>query len=133
MRIEFLKQFLKQLKNKRFTTDSAELQEYIKDLSFKVKQQLTTESKLTLLKERIGTVNSGFDNMLMNSYQELSKTEREVCALLRLNMSIKEIASIRNSSTNAIKAVRYRIRKKMNVPKEQKLENFETVNSTLSE
>ena len=131
MRIEFLKQLLTQLKNKRFATDSKELQEYIKDLSFKVKQQLTTESKLTLLKERIGTVNSGFDNMLMNSYQELSKTEREVCALLRLNMSIKEIASIRNSSTNAIKAVRYRIRKKMNVPKEQKLENFiQKINSS---
>ncbi len=124
MRLEFLKQLLTQLKEQRKTYNSVEVKNYIKDLSFKIQQQITTESKLTLLKKKIDSVNDGFDNMLLTVYKELTKTEREVCALLRLNLSVKEIASIRNSSSDAIKVTRYRIRKKMNIPKNQNLEVF---------
>ena len=77
-----------------------------------------------MLKNKIDIINDGFDNMLVTTYKELTKTEREVCSLLRLNLSVKEIASIRNSSSDAIKVTRYRIRKKMNVPKGEKLEMF---------
>ncbi|MCL7765208.1 LuxR C-terminal-related transcriptional regulator [Polaribacter sp. Z014] len=124
MRLEFLKQLLLKLKNERKSAASVEVKNYIKDLSFKIQQQITTDSKLTLLKNKIDAVNDGFDNMLITTYKELTKTEREVCSLLRLNLSVKEIASIRNSSPDAIKVTRYRIRKKMNVPKDTELEVF---------
>lgn len=124
MRLEFLKQLSSQLKEQRKSTDTIKLKNYIKDLYIKIQQQITTESKLTLLKQKINTINEGFDKKLIINYTQLTKTEREVCALLRLNLSIKEIASIRNSSNDAIKAIRYRIRKKMNIPKNQKLELF---------
>jgi tetratricopeptide (TPR) repeat protein/DNA-binding CsgD family transcriptional regulator len=124
MRLEFLKQLLLKLKGERKSIDSVDVKNYIKDLTFKIQQQITTESKLSLLKNKIDVINDGFDNMLITNYKELTKTEREVCALLRLNLSVKEIASIRNSSTDAIKVTRYRIRKKMNAPKNQKLEVF---------
>ncbi|SDR78354.1 Tetratricopeptide repeat-containing protein [Polaribacter sp. KT25b] len=124
MRLEFLKQLLSQLKKQRKSINSIDVKNYIKDLSFKIQQQITTDSKLTVLKQRINSINDGFDNMLISHYKDLTKTEREVCALLRLNLSVKEIASIRNSSSDAIKVTRYRIRKKMNVPKSQKLEIF---------
>ena len=124
MRLEFLKQLLSQLRDQRKEVVSAEVKKYIRDLSFKIQQQITTDSKLTLLKKKIDIVNDGFDNMLISTYKELTKSERQVCALLRLNLSVKEIASIRNSSSDAIKVTRYRIRKKMNIPKDQKLEVF---------
>ncbi|WP_405605531.1 tetratricopeptide repeat protein [Polaribacter sp. Asnod1-A03] len=124
MKLEFLKQLLVQLKNQRKSIKSVEVRSYIKDLSFKIQQQITTDSKLTLLNKKIDSINDGFDKMLINNYKDLTKTEREVCALLRLNLSIKEIASIRNSSPDAIKVTRYRIRKKMNVPKNKNLEVF---------
>ena len=124
MRLEFLKQLSDQIKKDRRNTDSTEVKNYIKDLSLKIKQQITTESKLTDLKEKISSVNDGFENRLISICSELTKTEKEVCLLLRLNLSIKEIAAIRNSSIDAIKATRYRIRKKMNVPKKEKLETY---------
>jgi tetratricopeptide (TPR) repeat protein len=124
MRLEFLKQLLLKLKDQRKSNSSVEVKNYIKDLSFNIQQQITTESQLTLLKKKIDAINDGFDNMLINAFKELTKTEREVCSLLRLSLSVKEIASIRNSSSDAIKVTRYRIRKKMNVPKGQKLEVF---------
>ncbi|WP_282073443.1 tetratricopeptide repeat protein [Polaribacter atrinae] len=124
MRLEFLKQLLLKLKVERKSIDSVDVKNYIKDLTFKIQQQITTESKLSLLKNKIDVINDGFDNMLIANYKELTKTEREVCALLRLNLSVKEIVSIRNTSSDAVKATRYRIRKKMNAPKDQKLEVF---------
>lgn len=124
MRLEFLKQLLTQVKEKKETTESTEIKKYTKDLVFKIQQQISTEEKITLLKEKINLINDGFENELMTRYNKLSKTEREVCSLLRLNLSIKEIAAIRNSNPNAIKAVRYRIRKKMDIPKETSLESF---------
>jgi len=124
MKLEFLKQLLNQLKNQRKSIKSLEVRNYIKDLSFKIQQQITTDSKLSLLNDKIDSINDDFDKILINNFKDLTKTEREVCALLRLNLSIKEIASIRNTSSDAVKATRYRIRKKMNVSKDIKLELF---------
>jgi len=124
MRLEFLKQLLLKLKDQQKSHTSVEVKKYIKDLSFKIQQQITTDSKRTLLKKKIGEINNGFDHKLITAYKDLTKTEREVCALLRLNLSVKEIASIRDSSSDAIKVTRYRIRKKMNIPKNEKLEVF---------
>ena len=46
----------------------------------------------------------------------------EICNLIRMNLSMKEIANIRNTSVGAIRTSRYRIRKKMNIPKGKELE-----------
>ena len=89
-----------------------------------MQQQIITENKLSSLQDKISEVNKNFDQNISNKYPSLTKTEREICSLLRLNLSIKEIASIRNSTTDSVKAIRYRIRKKMEIPKSQELENY---------
>ncbi|CAM1340166.1 tetratricopeptide repeat protein [Tenacibaculum amylolyticum] len=124
MRLEFIKQLSKQIKQDKDSSESKSVQEYANLLLLKLQQQITTENKLSLLQDKINAVNQEFDKHIINLYPNLTKTEREVCSLLRLNLSIKEIASIRNSSIDSIKALRYRIRKKMEVPKQQELESF---------
>lgn len=124
MRLEFLKQLTLQIKEHNNTTKSSTVKKYTNTLLLKLKQQIITENKLSLLQDKIKATNLGFDKKIITLYPNLTKTEREVCAFLRLNLSIKEIASIRNSSTDSIKAVRYRIRKKLNISKGQELESF---------
>lgn len=124
MRLEFLKQLVNQIKEHKNTTDSIEVKNYIKELSLKIQQQITTENKLSTLQDKMVNVNQGFDKKIITLYPNLTKTEREICSFLRLNLSIKEIASIRNVSTDSIKTARYRIRKKINIPKEEELEHF---------
>ena len=58
----------------------------------------------------------------MDQYPSLTKAEREVCALLRINLSMKEVASIRNTTVESVKSIRYRLRKKMEIPKNTELE-----------
>jgi len=86
--------------------------------------QIDTENKLSGLQEKINYINKSFDAKLQELYPELTSGEREVCALLRLNLSIKEIMTIRNVSSDSVKSMRRRIRKKMHIPSDIEIEKF---------
>lgn len=124
MRLEFVKQLSKQIKEDRDNSKELSVKNYTNSLLLKLQQQIATEEKSSFLQDKITEVNKGFEQNIIKLYPTLTKTEREVCSLLRLNLSIKEIASIRNASTDSIKALRYRIRKKMELPKSLELEGF---------
>ena len=64
----------------------------------------------------------GFINVHQNFYDKLSKdfpdlslTERRLCALIKLNLNTKEIASISNLSPDSVRVARTRLRKKLNL------------------
>ncbi|WP_442265236.1 tetratricopeptide repeat protein [Tenacibaculum sp. ZS6-P6] len=124
MRLEFIKRLSKQIKDDKNKSTSDDVKNYANVLLLKLQNQIGTENKLSSLQDKINAVNHGFDQIIIDKFPELTKTEREVCTFLRLNLSIKEIASIRNSSIDSVKSLRYRIRKKMKVPKNQELERF---------
>lgn len=123
MRLEFKQELLDQLKTETAKVQSLEeMKQTMNSLISKLQLQITTENKLSSIQDKIEDVNKGFDTKLRELYPKLTKTDREICALMRLNLSIKEIATIRNSSIDAVKAARYRIRKKMNLIAGQELE-----------
>ncbi len=124
MRLEFIKHLSSQIKEDKSETSSSEVKNYANSLLLKLQNQISTENKLSSLQDKINEVNQGFDQVIIERFPNLTKTEREVCSFLRLNLSIKEIAAVRNASVDSIKALRYRIRKKMEVPKNQELEHF---------
>ena len=124
MRLQFITELSEQIKEDKKATNSKDIQQYTQALVLKLQQQITTENKLSSIQDRIEEVNRGFDKKIIETYPSLTKTEREVCALLRVNLSIKEIASIRNGTTDSVKASRYRIRKKLQVPSGVELEHF---------
>jgi tetratricopeptide (TPR) repeat protein/DNA-binding CsgD family transcriptional regulator len=51
----------------------------------------------------------------------LTKTELKVCALLKLDLTTKEIANILSTSVKTVESHRYHIRKKLDIPLETKL------------
>ncbi|WP_121487183.1 helix-turn-helix transcriptional regulator [Chryseobacterium sp. 7] len=55
----------------------------------------------------------------MNKIKELcskiNDTELEVCALIKLGLTTKEIAIATNSTYKAIESIKYRVRKKLNL------------------
>ncbi len=64
-----------------------------------------------------------FDNILKVSPNIVS-SELEVCALMKLNLSTKEIASATNSTIRAIENKKYRIRRKLNISTETDINIF---------
>ncbi len=70
---------------------------------------------------RFKEVHSEFYNKLHEKFPDLSPNEIKICAFLRLNMSTKEISSITYQSVKSINMARFRLRKKMDIDREENL------------
>ncbi|MGB5236435.1 MAG: LuxR C-terminal-related transcriptional regulator, partial [Flavobacteriaceae bacterium] len=55
---------------------------------------------------------------------EITKNELRLMALLKMNLSSKEIATILNISSEGIKKARYRLRKKLDISSEESLQEM---------
>lgn len=66
-------------------------------------------------------VHTGFFENLIKYQPDLTSLELRHCALLRLNMSISESASLLGISPESIKTARFRLRKKLNLESQQDL------------
>lgn len=58
-------------------------------------------------------VHPGFYEGLRKDFPDLTLNELRLCALIRLNMNSKDIASINNITINGVKVARWRLRKKL--------------------
>jgi DNA-binding CsgD family transcriptional regulator len=69
----------------------------------------------------VNELNADFYLRLANRFPDLSENEQRLAALIRLNLSSKEIASILNISTKSVEVNRHRLRKKMRLKREENL------------
>jgi PAS domain S-box-containing protein len=67
-----------------------------------------------------------FYKRLMEMFPDLTPGERKLCALLRLNVSSKDIAAITFQNPQSVDMARYRLRKKLNLTGEDNLVDFLT-------
>jgi tetratricopeptide (TPR) repeat protein len=88
------------------------------------------DAKLNLDKQRedfelnIDLINEDFYRKLSERFPLLSENEKKLCAMIRLNLSSKEIAAIQNISSKSVDMNRYRMRKKLNITGEEDLNKF---------
>lgn len=70
------------------------------------------------------SVHKGFFEKLTRDFPNLTQNELKLCAYLRMNLSTKEIARMLNIGTESVTTKRYRLRKKLNLEKEENLVGF---------
>jgi DNA-binding CsgD family transcriptional regulator len=99
-------------------------QSALKALISGLRGQVATDERLNVLQEDIETINAEFYRRLQAQYPQLSKTEREICAYLKLNLTGKDIAMLRKTSINTVNVARHRIRKKLGLERDEELEAF---------
>ncbi|MEZ4897507.1 MAG: tetratricopeptide repeat protein [Saprospiraceae bacterium] len=75
-------------------------------------------------KSYFNQVHPEFESQLKASYRDLTANDLKLAALIRMNLSSKQIATINNVSTLAVKKARYRLRKKLNITEEESLEDL---------
>lgn len=73
---------------------------------------------------RFKEVHADFYDKLNKSYPDLTLNEIKICAFLRLKMTTKEISAITHQSVKSINMARFRLRKKINIEREDNLSNF---------
>jgi len=69
----------------------------------------------------INELNTDFYFRLLSKYPSLTDNEQRLCALVRLSLSSKDMASILNISTKSVEVNRHRLRKKMHLKREDNL------------
>ena len=115
-------EFLADLEGKINTLNAALNKDNVEELQVLVRQNaLNNEKDIVEVKWQVDAWNSIFYEKLRQRVPELSATELEICGLIRLNLSSKEIASIRNIESKSVDMSRYRLRKKMNLKPEDDL------------
>ncbi len=118
---------LKQLKtdlNQLSGNHDDELNRKLKELSFHVQQSLQINKDLEEFQEKVEITYDEFFTKLKLKFPTLTNNEKRLCALLRLNLSTKEIASLNNTSVKAVEMSRYRLRMKCNIDNKQSLPEY---------
>ena len=73
---------------------------------------------------RFTAINQSFYENLQKQYPELTQTDLKICALVKLNFSSKEMASLLGISIESVHTSRYRLRKKFNIDRNENLGEF---------
>jgi tetratricopeptide (TPR) repeat protein len=108
--INFISEKLLKAKT-RFKTENQELiQQLILDLQSSIDTQIWKT-----FEQRFLDVHKEFYEKLKSNFPDLSENDRKLCALLRLNLCTKDIASITHQNPNSIEVARTRLRKKLNL------------------
>lgn len=118
------KNLVSQIKHLIKKHDATSIFKDLNILSMELDEQAKTEALHFVLDENVEKLHVEFEKKLIEHYPELTKTEREICSLIRANMSIKDVANIKGVSSASVQSARYRIRKKMGLDKGEELHQF---------
>ena len=89
-------------------TDLNELISYVKSFQ-------AVDGSLMNFQNNVNEINQQFLERLQQKYPTLTQNEIELCVLVKLKLSSKDIATMRNITTESVNVLRSRLRKKMSL------------------
>lgn len=89
-----------------------------------IKENRNLEEDWKQLKLHFNEVHPGFFDILQQRFTSLSQNDLRLCAYIRINLANKEIARILNVEFRSVQVAKYRLKKKMNLTKEEDLGEF---------
>lgn len=95
-----------------------------KDLIQQIINEIRQNSNAKIWEEfevRFKEVHDKFYKALHKAHPDLTLNEIKICAFLRLNMSTKDISAITHQSVKTINMARFRLRKKLNIDRDDNL------------
>ena len=116
--LEALKQKAQELKQSEENTKG--YTQLIRTIDFDLQDDNNWENFAKYFEE----VHKDFNGNVKRKYPEVTSNELRLLALLKMNLSSKEIANILNISQEGIKKARYRLRKKLDITKEESLQDM---------
>jgi tetratricopeptide (TPR) repeat protein/DNA-binding CsgD family transcriptional regulator len=93
--------------------NSPKMNEEIKVLKSFALSQSQLDKEKEMLHQNIDSINNEFYQKLEHRFGPLTPNEKELCGLIRLKLSNKDIAALKAISANSAKIARYRLRKRL--------------------
>ncbi|MBQ0732861.1 tetratricopeptide repeat protein [Aquimarina celericrescens] len=102
-------------------SSSIEEDKLIADLNKIIRKNLSIDRDWEDFTRFFEDAHQGFYTKLKSKHQDLSTNDLKICSLVRLNLNIKETASILGISPESVKTARYRLRKKLGLDPQQEI------------
>ncbi|MBU3024222.1 hypothetical protein [Zobellia galactanivorans] len=115
---EFLKKLKNELQGEDGSVKISEINRVLKSIS------AGNANNWEEFKLRFTDVNKDFYEKLNSTYPNLSQTDQKICALIKLNLSSKDMARLLGISTKSVHTTRHRLRKKMGLQRSDNLEEL---------
>ncbi len=96
----------------------------LKKINLLLARNMKTDKEWNLFKMYFEQVNKNFFQNLLAQYPDLNTNDLRHCALIKLNLNIKEVASLLNVSPHTVKSARYRLKKKLGMKPDDSLGDF---------
>ncbi len=121
---DFLESLKSEMVEIRSEIKNDEVLKHINSLGSKIYRNLMLNKDREEFELQVDHACEGFFRNLEKKYPELTSQEKRLAALLRLNLSSKEISGIMNISPKSVDQGRYRLRKKLPLKKNRSLSTF---------
>lgn len=90
----------------------------------KINKNLKKNDDWEFFEDAFNNADKDFFKEVKNKHPKLTNNDLKLCAFLRLNLSSKEIAPLLNISVHSVEIKRYRLRKKMNLTRDQRIVDY---------
>lgn len=90
----------------------------------KINENIEHDNDWLQFEENFDLVHSNFLRRLGEVYPQLNLGNKKLCAYLKMNLTSKEIAPLLNISVRGVEIGRYRLRKKLNLQRDENLSDF---------
>lgn len=122
-KIEFIELLNNELKTLQ-KESKGEKNEIVNKLSQLISANVKLDKERLDFQLHVENVNQSFFIKLKEKFPAITENEKKLSALLRINLSSKDIASIYNISPSSVDMNRYRLRKKLNLNSDENLGEF---------
>lgn len=121
---DFLESLKSEMAEIKSSIKNDEALKHINSLGSKIYRNMMLNKDREEFELQVDQACEGFFRNLERKYPELTSQEKRLAALLRLNLSSKEISGIMNISSKSVDQGRYRLRKKLPLKKNRSLSTF---------
>ncbi|MDR0729414.1 MAG: hypothetical protein LBF19_04745 [Prevotellaceae bacterium] len=95
--------------------DLLSIQQKIIRLIGQIETNIINDNEFNVFESNFNLIHQDFFKLLDEKFPQLSRSEKILCAYLKMNLSSKEIAPLQGISIRSVEVNRYRLRKKMNL------------------
>ncbi|WP_340200008.1 tetratricopeptide repeat protein [Ascidiimonas sp. W6] len=115
--VQELKSMIHEIKK----SSTIEKEKLIADIHKVIQKNLSIDRDWEDFSRFFEDAHQGFYSKLKSAHKDLSTNDLKICSLIRLNLNIKETASIIGISPESVKTARYRLRKKLGLEPQQEI------------
>lgn len=93
-------------------------------INSKIDSNIQSDEVLKRIEDQFDLIHNNLMKRLHARHPDLSNNERMMCAYLKVNLLTKEIAPLLNISVRGVETIRYRLRKKFGLEREDSLTDY---------